>query len=197
MIATVPTRRSGALGWHHVQGAQDGDITCPLGRCDAHTTARFSHYLDRVEPTGAGRTLAAILLNPSCPDERNSMFGRVRNLADEPGTPFDRVVFLNVFAYRGRHLDQITDADVRSVAARNREVVLAELSHAHEIVVAWGQGVPKPLRAAWDDEIPWFEEVLGHLPVPVVGIDGAARHPRAWRKVDGGYRPALAPYRSR
>lgn len=186
----------GPDAWRHAPGTEGERIACPLGLCRSHTTTRFTHWLERRVPHPAGGVLAAIMLNPSCPDEKNKMFGKVRNLCDEPSDrPTNRIVFLNVFAFRGRHLGLATEDDVRLPSAQNREVVAAALRDVDEVVVAWGNGdLPRPVRAAWCDEVAWFERTLFALDVPVLGMDGVALHPRAWKRRPGsGYRDRLQP----
>lgn len=137
------------------------------------------------------------MLNPSCPDSGNVMFGKVRNLCDEPGSVVNRITFLNLFAYRERQLDQTQATDVENLSERNREIAHEELQQSDEVVIAWGLHAPsRGLAAVWHDEVAWFTSTLVSLPVPVLAMSGLPRHPRNWQRKERIYRSQLQPFRA-
>lgn len=190
---------TGPSAWTAGATVQAQPIPCPRARsrCE-HTVFRFSHTLTRKVPLAGGGRTVAIMLNPSCPDEGNVMFGKVRNLCDEPSRPVNEIVFLNVFAYRERHLQHATEVDVRNAASRNREVADATLASADEIIAAWGAPTPyKHLRKIWHEEVEHVLTLLSQHNLVTLGMGGRPTHPRAWRRTaTGEYRPNLQPLRT-
>jgi hypothetical protein len=147
----------------------------------------YRYRLDVSTRLSGRKTLLVVQLNPSRANSQRSdaTVGKVVRWTQTEKHNFARVVFVNLFAKRATHPEELSGCDYRELTGSDNDSVTRHaVNEADRIIVAWGR-IPRSLRRDYWRRHKEIQELIGARPVCAVGGlvgDEFPRHGRAWNR---------------